>query len=135
MATPSAWAPGGSTGTPVDSSGYHEHVITRPYDISYGTLTPQGLSNVWVAGRCHSAESAALASSRVTVTCMGMGQAAGTAAALSAGSGLGSRELDITQLQQRLLDDGAIIGHRADEVRAVGDAMRPEEMPSAAASH
>ncbi len=120
---------------PVDSSGYHEHVITRPYDISYGTLTPQGLSNLWVAGRCHSAESAALASSRVTVTCMGMGQAAGTAAALSAGSGLDSRELDITQLQQRLLDDGAIIGHRADEVRAVGDAMRPEEMPSAAASH
>ena len=69
------------------------------------------MSNVWVAGRCHSAESAALASSRVvTVTCMGMGQAAGTAAALSAGSGLGSRELDITQLQQQLLDDGAIIG-------------------------
>ncbi len=120
---------------PVDSSGYHEHVITRPYDISYGTLVPQGLSNLWVAGRCHSAESAALASSRVTVTCMGMGQAAGTAAALSAQSGLGSRELDITQLQQRLLADGAIIGHRADEVRAVGDALRPEELPSAAASH
>ena len=120
---------------PVDSSGYHEHVITRPYDISYGTLVPQGLSNLWVAGRCHSAESAALASSRVTVTCMGMGQAAGTAAALSAQSGQGSRELDITQLQQRLLADGAIIGHRADDVRAVGDAMRPEEMPSAAASH
>ncbi|MDD9988400.1 MAG: FAD-dependent oxidoreductase, partial [Spirochaetaceae bacterium] len=80
-------------------------------------------------------ESAALASSRVTVTCMGMGQAAGTAAALSASSGLGSRELDITQIQQQLLADGAIIGHRADDVRAVGDAMRPEEMPSAAASH
>ena len=69
------------------------------------------------------------------MTCMGMGQAAGTAAALSAQSGQGSRELDITKLQQRLLADGAIIGHRADEVRAVGDAMRPEEMPSAAASH
>ena len=66
---------------------------------------------------------------------MGMGQAAGAAAAISAASGAGSRELDITQLQRRLLADGAIIGHRADDVRAVGDAMRPEELPSAAASH
>ncbi len=120
---------------PVGSSGYHEHEITRPYDISYGTLVPQGLSNVWVAGRCHSADSAALASSRVTLTCMGMGQAAGTAAAKSVREKLGSRELDIRSLQDELAAAGAIFGARADEVRAVGDAMTPDQMPSAAASH
>ncbi len=119
---------------PVNASGYHEHVITRPYDISYGTLVPQGLSNVWVAGRCHSAASAALASSRVTVTCMGMGQAAGTAAALAARRRQDSRELDITDLQGHLHRNGAIVGARADDVRAVGDAMTPDQMPTAAAS-
>ena len=52
-----------------------------PYDISYRTLVPQKLENVLVAGRCHSATSEALASSRLTATAMGMGQAAGVAAA------------------------------------------------------
>lgn len=120
---------------PVGSSGYHEHVITRPYDISYGTLIPQGLSNVWVAGRCHSADSAALASSRVTLTCMGMGQAAGLAAATAARENRGSRDLDVRSLQRELVALGAIVGPRADEVRAVGDAMMADEMPSTAASH
>ena len=55
----------------------------------------------------------ALASSRVTVTCMAMGQAAGTAA----------RELGMPELQRRLLDDGAIILDHADAVRAAGDAL------------
>lgn len=120
---------------PVGSSGYHEHVITRPYDISYGTLIPQGLSNVWVAGRCHSADSGALASSRVTLTCMGMGQAAGLAAATSARENRDSRDLDVRSLQRELAALGAIVGPRADEVRAVGDSMRPDQMPSAAASY
>ena len=110
-------------------------MITRPYDISYGTLIPQGLSNVWAAGRCHSADSWALASSRVTLTCMGMGQAAGLAAATSARENRGSRDLDVRSLQRELAVLGAIVGPRADEVRAVGDSMRPDQMPSAAASY
>ncbi len=112
-------------------SGYHPHGSVRPYDISYRTLLPQALSNVWVAGRCHSAEPAALASSRVTVTCMGMGQAAGTAAALAAASGVGSRELPVRNLQDRLLADGAIILERADQVRDVGDTLGDVEIRSA----
>ncbi len=55
----------------------------NPYDISYGTLIPQKASNLLVAGRCHSASSDASASSRVTVTAMALGEAAGTAAALA----------------------------------------------------
>ena len=66
---------------------------------------------------------------------MGMGQAAGTAAANSVREKLGSRELDIRSLQDELAAAGAIVGARADEVRAVGDAMTPDQMPSAAASH
>ena len=108
---------------PAGSSGYHRHLMVRPYDIGYATLIPQELDNVWVAGRCHGAEQAALASSRVTVTCMAMGQAAGTAAALAARQGVAARELDVPGLQRRLVDDGAVILDRADAVREEGDAM------------
>lgn len=116
---------------PSGKSGYHPHHIVRPYDIAYGTLVPQTLSNVWVAGRCHAAESAALASSRVTVTCMGMGQAAGTAAAMAARSGKGAQDLDVAALQGVLLDEGAIILERAQQVRRVGDAAGAVSLPSA----
>jgi hypothetical protein len=55
----------------------------KPYDISYRTLVPQQVSNLLVAGRCHSASSEASASSRVTATAMALGEAAGCAAALA----------------------------------------------------
>jgi hypothetical protein len=116
---------------PTGSSGYHPHIMTRPYDIAYGTLVAQGLGNLWVAGRCHSAEPAALASSRVTVTCMGMGQAAGTAAALAAAAGSSARDLDIPSLQAALVDDGAILLERADRVRRVGDQIGDVQLDSA----
>lgn len=54
-----------------------------PYDISYRTLVPKRVSNLLVAGRCHSATQEAAASSRVTATAMALGEAAGCAAALA----------------------------------------------------
>jgi hypothetical protein len=95
----------------------------RPYDIGYGTLLPRTLSNVLVAGRCHSADAGALSSSRVTVTAMGMGQAAGTAAALATRTGTDARGVDVGALQQALLDDGAIILDRAEAAMAIGDGI------------
>lgn len=58
-------------------------VQPEPYDIPYRSLLPQKLANLLVAGRCHSATRGAHASTRVTVTAMAMGEAAGVAAALS----------------------------------------------------
>ncbi|MQF70363.1 FAD-dependent oxidoreductase [SAR202 cluster bacterium AD-812-D07_MRT_10900m] len=104
---------------PEQEAGYHEQPVVPPYDISYRTLLPQGIDNLWVAGRCHSATSEALASSRVTANAMGMGQAAGTAAAMASSGGIGgagSREVPISELQDRLLaanvilDSGLAIG-------------------------
>ena len=118
---------------PKASSGYHIHGVVRPYDIAYGTLLPQGLANLWVAGRCHSADQVAMASSRVTITALGLGQAAGTAAALTAGRGVDSRSLPIADLQARLVADGAIILNRAQQVLAVGDALDEEAVPKSAA--
>ena len=94
---------------PANSSGYHDMPWIAPYDIPYRTLLPQGFDNLLVAGRCHSATSAALASSRVTATAMGMGQAAGTAAAIAVASGTTTRELNISKLQDNLMAAGAIL--------------------------
>jgi hypothetical protein len=52
------------------------------YDIPYRTILPQNISNLLVAGRCHSATAMAAASTRVTVTAMALGEAAGCAAAM-----------------------------------------------------
>jgi len=64
---------------PFTGSGFQP----APYDISYRTLVPQKISNLLVAGRCHSASTEASASSRVTATAMALGEAAGQAAALA----------------------------------------------------
>ena len=60
-----------------------EKVQPEPYDIPYRSLVPQKIENLLVAGRCHSATRGAHASTRVTVTAMAMGEAAGLAAAMS----------------------------------------------------
>jgi hypothetical protein len=60
-----------------------EKVQPEPYDIPFRSLVPQKIGNLLVAGRCHSATRGAHASTRVTVTAMSMGEAAGTAAAMA----------------------------------------------------
>lgn len=78
-----------------------------PYEIPYRALLPETLSNLLLAGRCISGTHEAHASYRVTGTCMGMGQAAGLAAALSAARNIPPHELDGVELRKALLDKGA----------------------------
>jgi hypothetical protein len=106
---------------PPQASGYHHIAWTPPYDIPYRTLLPHALENVLVAGRCHSATSEALASSRVTATAMGMGQAAGTAAAMAVAAGHTPRQIDVADLQARIVAAGGILAMPAAEAVDVGD--------------
>jgi glycine/D-amino acid oxidase-like deaminating enzyme len=76
------------------------------YGIPFRALQPQGLDNVLVAGRCFSATHDAHASARSMGTCMAMGQAAGTAAALSPEP----KRLAAETLRARLSEDGADVG-------------------------
>jgi hypothetical protein len=76
------------------------------YGVPYRALQPRGLENVLVAGRCFSATHEAHASARSMATCMAMGQAAGTAAALSGEP----KRLDPELLRARLRRDGADLG-------------------------
>ena len=76
------------------------------YGVPFRSLQPRGLENVLAAGRCFSATHDAHASARSMATCMAMGQAAGTAAAL----GPEPKRLDPQRLRVQLRTDGADVG-------------------------
>jgi len=76
------------------------------YEIPYRCLVPLVAEDLLVAGRCISTSHEALASTRLTPTVMTLGQAAGTAAALSAAAGVSPRRLDTERLRERLVGDG-----------------------------
>ncbi|MBI1246806.1 FAD-dependent oxidoreductase [bacterium] len=82
-------------------------VQPAPYDIPYRSLVPQKLSNLLVAGRCHSATRGAHASTRVTVTAMAMGQAAGQAAAMASRSNTDVAALDGVKVREALAKQDA----------------------------
>jgi hypothetical protein len=102
------------------SAGYHAEPEIVPYDIPFRTLVPQAVDNLLVAGRCHSATPEAAASSRVTITAMGMGQAAGTAAALAVARQMTPRQLPVKALQDRLRRQGAILDAPGDSREGTG---------------
>ncbi len=84
-----------------------EKVQPKPYDIPYRSLLPRGIGNLLVAGRCHSATRGAHASTRVTVTAMAMGEAAGCASAMAIESKKQVGELDGQRLRERLARQNA----------------------------
>jgi hypothetical protein len=76
------------------------------YEIPYRCLVPEFVDGLLVAGRCISTTHEALASTRLTPTVMTLGQAAGTAAALSHTARVPLRALDTARLRERLVSDG-----------------------------
>lgn len=79
------------------------------YGIPYGCLLVRGFDNLLVAGRNLSATHMAQASARIGGACFAMGEAAGTAAALSLGQEANPRALAIERLQGELERHGAIL--------------------------
>jgi len=84
------------------------------YGIPYRALIPKGIDNLLLAGRMISVELPAHNSTRNTVCCLLCGQAAGTAAAMSAQHRFAPQELDIQQLQETLIQAGALLQPRPD---------------------
>jgi hypothetical protein len=79
------------------------------YGIPYRCLLPQLVEGLLVAGRCFSATHDAHASARSMGTCMSMGQAAGTAAALAAADGAVPGDLDAGRLRDHLAVEGVLL--------------------------
>jgi hypothetical protein len=81
--------------------------------LPYRMVVPQRIDNLLVAGRCASMTHMGQSAARVSGACFVMGQAAGTAAAMSLVAGVRPRELDVGSLQRRLEEGGAYLGRNA----------------------
>jgi FAD dependent oxidoreductase len=79
------------------------------YGIPFRALLPTGIEGMLVAGRCFSATHDAHASARSMATCMGMGQAAGTAAAMASSASVTPRAIQSDALRERLAAHGALL--------------------------
>jgi hypothetical protein len=79
------------------------------YAIPYRCLLPKEIDNLLAGGRCISASHEALASFRVMPPCFAIGEAAGTAAALSLKEETVPRFLDLKKLRAQLLKQGAVL--------------------------
>lgn len=72
-------------------------------------ILPRKIENLLMAGRAVTDEFKAHMSTRNTASCMVMGQAAGTSAALCVKSGYVPKTLPYAMLRQRLLADKVIL--------------------------
>ena len=115
-------------------AGFHQpeegtifHRAPSPFGIAYRTLYSRNITNLFCAGRCHSATHAAMSATRVMGTTALMGQAVGTAAAIALRTGAGPRgvgEGSLRMLQQELMDDDAYLPWQVREVAEVSKAAR-----------
>ncbi|SDR94436.1 FAD dependent oxidoreductase [Paenibacillaceae bacterium GAS479] len=80
------------------------------YDIPFGCLIPKGIDNLLAAGRCISTTHEALATTRLTPSCMATGEAAGTAAALAVATNTAlPAEVNIEQLRDVLRQGNVVL--------------------------
>jgi hypothetical protein len=117
----------------IDGPGMDATVWRPPkgfkYHIPYRILVPQGVENLLTAGRCVSCTHVALGSIRVMVQCIGMGEAAGTAAALSLKEGIAPRQLDVGRLQDELRTQDGILSE--DDIEKAGEQDEASNRPDA----
>ena len=77
--------------------------------IPLSALIPKGSKNIIVAGRCVSSDRLANSGLRVQASCMGMGQAAGVAAALAAKAGTTPLDVPLAEIHTMLREHGQIV--------------------------
>lgn len=82
-----------------------KHAIGVPY----GCLVSKNIDGLLASGRCISAKPYPLGLIRAMSTCFAIGEAAGTAAAMSVASNMKLADLDVSKLRARLSKNGAIL--------------------------
>lgn len=88
-----------------------------PYTVPFGVMVPKDLDNVLTPVPA-SATHIGFSTIRMEPCWMALGQAAGVAAALAIESQRAMRDLDVTTLQNRLLDQGAVLVYFKDTPRS-----------------
>jgi hypothetical protein len=79
------------------------------YGVPYRCLLPKGVENLYIASRAASFSHIAASSCRLCRTMMTLGQAAGNAAAMAVRGGLKTRQVDVADLQAKLVAQGVAI--------------------------
>jgi len=79
------------------------------YEIPYRCLLSVGVPNLLASGRCISATHEGMAGARVMGSCVAIGQAAGTAAALAVASKADPAKVDAQRLRAALRKDGQLV--------------------------
>ena len=79
------------------------------YGVPYRCLTPRGLKNVLVAGRCISTDRQVNGSVRIMACCLTTGEAAGTAAAVAAAADRDVHAVDVVRVRASLREHGAYL--------------------------
>jgi hypothetical protein len=77
--------------------------------LPYRSIIAEGFPNLLVPSRCFSADREAFASARVQAGVMGLGQAAGAAAAMCCEDGRSVKDVDIKRLREILIKWGAYL--------------------------
>lgn len=92
------------TGAGLDKTGV-QHKWSQPkgYTIPYGCLVPEGVEGLLLAGRNISGTHMAHSNYRVMPICVGIGEAAGIAAAIAVKENLRLRDVPVEKIQEKLV--------------------------------
>jgi len=96
--------------------------VQYSYDIPYRALVPIRLENVLAAGRNISTDVPGQSGTRLIMCCMALGEAAGTACAMSLEDGVSPRNIDVAKLQRKLVENNCNIGQGFRRIPALSDA-------------
>jgi hypothetical protein len=94
-----------------EDEGLQDDFVSKgvTYEIPYRALVPVIIDGLLTAGRNISTTAEAHGATRVSPTCMALGQAAGTAAALAVKTDAAPRRVDVMALQSVLDAQGALL--------------------------
>merc|ERR1711971_143621 len=81
----------------------------RYFQVPYGIMVPPSVDNLLVAGRCVAGDKTSHCAMRNMMACTVTGQGAGTAAAVSIKEGVSTLEVDVKDVQEELVKQGARI--------------------------
>lgn len=105
----------GLCNSPIDihepgGSGAVMHGVGGGYGIPFRCLVPEGIEGLFVAGRCMSVDAVAFGSTRNVPACASSAEAVAVAAAHCARNGVGTADVPVKAIQQRLRMHGIVLG-------------------------